>query len=100
MADNPDKNTPTRSSNMHKAEGERWTSDPDTVEVADRNAAGIGDTAEDTGGISNRPLSDEIKRQESLPPRRTSSKETASEDVAARTGRGDEPAPRNYDEKI
>lgn len=67
MADNRDTDTPNRSANRDKAEGERWTSDSDTVEVADRNAEG----AEDTGGISNRPLSEETKRQESLPARNT-----------------------------
>jgi hypothetical protein len=32
----PDKDMPNPASNMEKAEGDRWTSDPDTVEVADR----------------------------------------------------------------
>ena len=75
----PDKDTPTRSSNMHKAEGERWTSDPDTVEVADRYAEGAGKTNEGAGGISNRPLSEEAKRQESLPERTKSRTEETGE---------------------
>ena len=56
-----DKDTPSQ--------GSRWTSDPDTVEVADRYAEGIGETDEGTGGISNRELSEEIGRQEHLPER-------------------------------
>lgn len=62
----PDKDTPSRSANMEKAEGDRWTSDPDTVEVADRYAEGAGKNTEKGGGIS---LSEEIDRQESLPDR-------------------------------
>jgi hypothetical protein len=62
-----------------KAEGERWTSDPDTVEVADRYKEGIGDTDEGTGGISNRPLSEEVSRQHNLPDRGTSKREEAGE---------------------
>lgn len=72
-----DKETPTRASNRDKAEGERWTSDPDTVEVADRYAESAGET--DTGGVSNRPLSEEISRQEDLPERGTSKREEAGE---------------------
>lgn len=74
-----DKNIPSRSANMEKAEGDRWTSDPDTVEVADRYAEGIGDENEGAGGISNRPLSDEVKRQESLPERTTSRSEATGD---------------------
>jgi hypothetical protein len=69
MAD--DKNTPTRSSNIEKAEGERWKSEPDTVEVEDRYKKGVGTTDEGTGGISNRPMPDERQRQENLPERGT-----------------------------
>ena len=74
-----DKDTPSRSANMEKAEGDRWTSDPDTVEVADRYAKGTGSVNEGTGGISNRPLSDEEKRQESLPGRTKSRSEETGE---------------------
>lgn len=74
-----DKDSPTRSSNMQKAEGERWTSDSDTVEVADRYAEGTGDTDENTGGISNRKLSEETSRQENLPDRGTSRRERTEE---------------------
>jgi hypothetical protein len=66
-----DKETPTRASNVEKAEGDRWTSDPDTVEVSDRYADVIGETSENSGGISNRPLEKEIERQHNLPDRGT-----------------------------
>jgi hypothetical protein len=74
-----DKDTPSRSSNREKAGGNRWTSDPDTVEVADRYAEGLGETDETTGGISNRELSEEIDRQENLPDRGTSRREQNAE---------------------
>jgi hypothetical protein len=74
-----DKDNPTRSSSldeaahdspaMEKEEGDRWTSDPGTVEVATRYSEGIGDVDEGTGGISNRPLSEEVERQRNLPER-------------------------------
>lgn len=83
MAD--DKTTPSRSADMHKAEGERWTSDPDTVEVADRYAEGVGENIEQGGGISNRPLSEEISRQESLPDRGTSRSEEQRDEAGGQT---------------
>jgi hypothetical protein len=47
-----------------------WSSEEDTVEKADRNSypADDGDSA---GGISNRPLDEEIENQETLPERGT-----------------------------
>lgn len=63
--------------------GNRWTSDPDTVEVADRYAEGIGETDESSGGISNRELSEEIGRQENLPDRGKSRREQEAEQEAA-----------------
>lgn len=54
---------------MEKPEGDRWTSDPDTGEVEDRYSEGIGDIDEGTGGISNRPLPEEVERQRNLPER-------------------------------
>jgi hypothetical protein len=67
-----DKDGPNLASNMKKAEGDRWTSDPDAVEVADRYAEGMGKTNENTGGISNRDLSGEFEGQGNLPGRGTS----------------------------
>lgn len=70
-----EKDRPNRALNTEQAEGGRWTSDPDAVEVADRYAEGVGKTNEHTGGISNRELSEEFDRQASLPGRGTSRNE-------------------------
>ena len=48
-----------------------WSSEDDTVEKADRNSYPTND-ADVTGGISNRPLEDEIENQDALPERGTS----------------------------
>ena len=45
-----------------------WKSEDDTVEKADRNSY-PPDDGEDAGGISNRPLDEEIENQEALPER-------------------------------
>jgi hypothetical protein len=66
-----DNDLPNPASNVEKAEGDRWTSDPDTVEVADRYSEGAGKTNENSGGISNRELSEEVERQHELPERGT-----------------------------
>lgn len=81
----PDKDMPSRPANMEKAEGDRWTSDPDTVEVSDRYAEGTGKNTEQSGGISNRPLAEEINRQESLPDRGTSRSEEQREEAGGQT---------------
>ena len=44
-----------------------WSSEEDTVEKADRNSY-PADT-DDAGGISNRPLGEEIENQDALPER-------------------------------
>jgi hypothetical protein len=68
-----DPTIPNQASNKGKAEGERWRSDPDTVENADRNETPeelYDDSAADNaGGITNRPLSEEKANQASLPKR-------------------------------
>ncbi len=84
-----DKHNPTRSSNLEEAahdpsameetQGDRWTSDPDTVEVAERYSEGIGDIDEGSGGISNRPLPEEVERQRNLPERGSSRDEKRHE---------------------
>lgn len=86
-----DKDTPNRASRMDKAEGGRWTSDPDTVEVADRYAEGIGESDENTGGMSNRELSEETGRQQNLPDRGKSRREQDAEgqDVERQEAEGD-----------
>jgi hypothetical protein len=45
-----------------------WSSEDDTVEKADRNSYPTND-ADVTGGISNRPLEEEIENQDALPER-------------------------------
>lgn len=47
-----------------------WSSEEDTVEKADRNNY-PGEDASDAGGISNRPLGEEIENQEAVPERGT-----------------------------
>ena len=67
-----DQNRPNQNANKHKAEGERWTSDPDTVERADENrpAEQYEDTdGDNTGGITNRRFDEEVENQDALPPR-------------------------------
>jgi hypothetical protein len=69
MAD--DKTIPNRAANKSKAEGERWSSDANTVEQRDRDI-GRSDAAEhdESGaGITNRPQAEEDENQASLPAR-------------------------------
>jgi hypothetical protein len=70
-----DKNQPNQNAQKSKAEGERWSSDEDTVRNADRDEAPAQQYDEASGdaasGISNRPLTEEIQNQEDLPPRNT-----------------------------
>jgi hypothetical protein len=66
-----DKDTPNRSANKDKAEGERWGSEqgviPNSESSTDR---GYGDEDSDNaGGITNRPLDEEIDNQNALPER-------------------------------
>lgn len=89
-----DKNMPNSSSNRDKAEGERWSSEQESVRNSerdssspersgssserssgDRNSYSSGNRDESSGGISNRPLGEEIENQESLPQRGTSQSE-------------------------
>lgn len=61
---------PNRASNMEKAEGDRWSSDPATVERRDRERADSGASADEPGtGISNRSDTEERENQEAVPPR-------------------------------
>jgi hypothetical protein len=79
-----DQDRPNQAANKSKAEGERWTSDPNTVTNADRDEHPERlydrDDADDAGGITNRPLSDEIGNQESLPERGTNRDRTRNPD--------------------
>ena len=66
---------PNQNANKSKAEAERWTSDSDTVRRADRdeNPERLYDDKDrdNTVGITNRPLSEEVENQEALPERGT-----------------------------
>ena len=81
-ADHPDRD---------KAEGDRWTSQPDAVENADRESRPERqyeqEDRDDAGGITNRPLSEEIGNQEALPARGTNRDATGNPD--ARRPEGD-----------
>ena len=75
---------PNQAANKSKAEGERWRSEPDTVRQADRdeNPERLYDDADgdDAGGITNRPLSEEVDNQEALPERGTTRDRTRNPD--------------------
>jgi len=58
-----DRNVPNDASEKSKAEGDRWESDSETVERYDQTVGSEG------GGITNRPLDEEIENQSSLPDR-------------------------------
>ena len=66
---------PNQNANKTKAEGERWGSEPDTVARVDRDEHPERlydeEDADNAGGITNRPLSEEIGNQETLPGRGT-----------------------------
>lgn len=71
-----DQDKPNKNANKSKAEGERLNDEGmNRVRNADPDAhpERLYDTpvSEDAGGITNRPLSDEIENQESLPERGT-----------------------------
>ena len=83
---------PNQNANKSKAEGERITG-----EERGNAAKGDRDTnperlydqddSDDAGGITNRPLSDEVENQESLPARGTTKDETRN--PSARRQEGD-----------
>ena len=65
-----DKDTPNRPANKDKAEGERWRSDPDAVPDSESSTSrSYTDDGDNAGGITNRPLGEEIDNQNSLPDR-------------------------------
>ena len=85
-----DQNRPNQNANKSKAEGERWSSDDRTIRNADRDEApeqlyDEGD-ADDTGGITNRPLSEEVRNQEDLPSRGTTRDRTGDPNSTRREG--------------
>lgn len=54
---------PNDATEKGKAEGDRWESDSEVVERYDQT---VGDEG---GGITNRPIDEEVENQASLPPR-------------------------------
>jgi hypothetical protein len=86
----PDQKTPNQGANQSKAEGEPWESDPNTVGNADRdeNPAQLydDDDTDNAGGITNRPLSEEIGDQQSLPERGTNRDRTGNPDATRPEG--------------
>lgn len=81
-----DKDTPNRAANKDKAEGERWQSEqgviPNSESSTDRRIEDIN--GDEAGGITNRPIGEEIDNQNSLPERgRTQSDERtrSNEDI-------------------
>ena len=84
-----DQDRPNQNANKGKAEGERWRSESDTMRNADRdeNPERLYDEdSEDAGGITNRPLSEEIGKQEALPERGTTRDRTRNPDSTRREG--------------
>jgi hypothetical protein len=85
-----DQERPNQNANKDKAEGERWSSVENSVRNADRaeSAEQLYDTedAEDAGGITNRPLSEELGNQGELPARGTSRDSSGDPDATRREG--------------
>jgi hypothetical protein len=83
-----DENAPNDASRKSQAEGERWQSDPDTVERHDEAGGPAGDQG---GGITNRPLEEEKENQASLPDRGKSREGAHAGHGDDRGGRGTDP---------
>jgi hypothetical protein len=85
-----DQDRPNQNANKIKAEGDRWTSDSNTVRDADRdeNPERLYHDSDndDAGGITNRPLSQEIGNQEALPDRGTNRDQTRNPDATRPEG--------------
>lgn len=65
-----DDTTPSRSANMEKAEGNRSTAEQNIHESESSSGAGYHDeNGDNAGGITNRPLGQEIANQAALPHR-------------------------------
>ena len=64
------KDTPNRSGDRDKAEGDRWSSEKDVIPNSESSTGrGYDDGGDNAGGIANRPLAEEIDNQNSLPQR-------------------------------
>lgn len=81
---------PNQAANKDKAEGERWSSEQNTVRNADRdeNPEKLYDQndSDRAGGITNRPLSEEVENQQDLPARGTNRDTTANPEATRREG--------------
>ena len=81
---------PKQNVEKDKAEGERWSSESDTVRQVDQdeNPERLYDDehGDNAGGITNRPLSEEIGNQESLPGRGTTRDRTGNPDATRTEG--------------
>jgi hypothetical protein len=65
-----DETTPSRSANMEKAEGNRSTAEENIHESESSSGAGYQDeNGDNAGGITNRPLDQEVANQAALPQR-------------------------------
>ena len=65
-----DKDTPNRPANKDKAEGDRWTSEQNVIPNSESSTErGYEDDGDNAGGITNRPIDEEIDNQNSLPER-------------------------------
>ena len=66
-----DKDTPNRAANKDKAEGERWQSEegviPNSESSTERRYS--DENGDNAGGITNRPIGEEIDNQNTLPDR-------------------------------
>ena len=63
------RNVPNDASEKSKAEGDRWESDSEAVERYDHTLPDQSTGDEGGGGITNRPIGEEVEEQASLPPR-------------------------------
>jgi hypothetical protein len=87
-----DKSTPTRSANMEKAEGDRSTVEENIKESESSSGAAYRDeNGDNAGGITNRPLDEEVGNQQALPDRGHSKSESG--------GRADTQSRQNSDEQ-
>ena len=79
-----DPNTPNQNANKEKAEGNRWSAEQSSAtRAADRNeiAGNYADeNGDNAGGITNRPLDQEVGNQQSLPKRGMNRNESRNSD--------------------
>jgi hypothetical protein len=86
-----DQDRPNQNANKDKAEGERWSPEEPAVENAarDENPAELyeeGKDSDNAGGITNRPLDEEVGNQEGLPDRGTNRDSRGNPDATRREG--------------